>query len=172
MSVLPFSDNRGWLTVTPIDVDGDGLGTYDVSVNRSGPDPGPHSATISIDSTANDLEIDVFMVKGGNLKPNAGFQYVLLLDPATNATVGVQPRKPDKGRYTFSFPSVPAGQYLLVSGSDADNDGVICDAGESCGAYPTRGLPEPIDLQADRVGLEFDAAFPSALESTGAAYLK
>ena len=40
------------------------------------------------------------------------------------------------GLYDYEFTNVPPGEYLLVSGSDNDNDLFICDAGESCGAYP------------------------------------
>ncbi len=72
--------------------------------------------------------------------------------------------------YVFEFPSVPAGDYNLVTGSDADHDGLVCDAGESCGGFPTRSLLERIELQADRVGIRFDTAFPSALESSSTAY--
>lgn len=32
---------------------------------------------------------------------------------------------------------VVLGDYKLVVGSDMDNDGIICDAGEACGPFPT-----------------------------------
>jgi serine protease len=172
LTVTDISANKGWVTVTPVSVDADGLGSYDVSINKSGRDDGPHEATITFTSTANDVEVDLFMVKGSQFKPNAGLQYILLLDPDTGATVGRIERKGSGGAYGFDFPSVPAGEYNLVSGSDADNDGLICDAGESCGGFPTKSLLERIDLQADRVGIQFGVAFPSALDATATGYGK
>lgn len=172
LSVTDISSNKGWVDVTPVSVDGDGLGSYAVSIDKSGRSDGPHEATITFTSTANSVEVDLYMTKGGQFKPNVGRQYILLLDPDTGATVGRLERTPSGGLYAFEFSSVPAGEYHLVTGSDADNDGLICDAAESCGAFPTLGLPERIDLQGDRIGIQFDAAFPSALESTGTAHTR
>jgi serine protease len=170
LMVTGISSNKGWVTVTPVSIDAEGLGTYDVSINKSGRDDGPHEATITFTSTANTIEVDLYMTKGGAFKPNAGLQYILLIDPDTGAMIGVIDRPPTSGVYAFEFPSVPSGDYHLVTGSDADNDGLICDAGESCGGFPTRSLLERIDLQSDRVGIGFNTAFPSALESSTSAY--
>lgn len=170
LTVTDVSSNRGWVTVTPVSVDADGLGSYEVTINKSGRSNGPHEATITFTSTANDVDVDLYMTKGGQFKPNAGFQHILLIDPDTGATVGRVDRKPSDGLYDFIFPSVPAGEYHLLTGSDADNDSLICDAGESCGGYPTRSLLERIILSADRIDIEFDTAFPSALEPSASSY--
>ena len=44
------------------------------------------------------------------------------------------------GVYEFTFPSVPLGVYHIQAGSDLDKDGVLCETGGACGAYPTLDL--------------------------------
>ena len=39
--------------------------------------------------------------------------------------------------------------YKLVVGSDMDNDGIICGAGEACGAFPTLNDEQEILITAD-----------------------
>jgi hypothetical protein len=41
------------------------------------------------------------------------------------------------------------GEYTLVVGSDMDNDGIICDAGEACGAFHTLNDEQEILKTAD-----------------------
>lgn len=94
---------------------------------------------------------------------NAGRHFVLLVDPepegdifttVSQATVDVV-----DGQYQFSFrpddgveprflSEVPPGDYFLVAGSDLDNDGLICHAGEACAEYPVSGLREEITITA------------------------
>ena len=44
---------------------------------------------------------------------------------------------------------VVLSEYTLVVGSDIDNDGIICDAGEACGAFPTLNDEQEILITAD-----------------------
>ncbi|WP_091811692.1 S8 family serine peptidase [Marinobacter mobilis] len=79
---------------------------------------------------------------------NAGRHYVLLVDQQSNdgsaaAQAVVEVRD---GLYHFAFSEVEPGNYLLVAGSDLDNNGNICETGEACAEYPVIGLPEPISL--------------------------
>ncbi|SFM39167.1 S8 family serine peptidase [Marinobacter zhejiangensis] len=93
---------------------------------------------------------------------NAGRHYVLLMDP----------RRPDgdpvaqvvvdasNGRYDFAFSDVEPGNYLLVAGSDLDNNGSICETGEACAEYPVIGLPEPISIDDTPVaGISMTTSF-------------
>ncbi|MEO6708936.1 MAG: hypothetical protein ABI054_07410, partial [Planctomycetota bacterium] len=42
---------------------------------------------------------------------------------------------------------LPGGYYLIVCGSDDDNDGFICGPGDLfCGAFPTLDQPVAIDV--------------------------
>ncbi|TNE93499.1 MAG: hypothetical protein EP328_12285, partial [Gammaproteobacteria bacterium] len=38
------------------------------------------------------------------------------------------------------------GNYILVAGTDLDNDGLICHAGEACAEYPVAGLRQEITI--------------------------
>ena len=58
---------------------------------------------------------------------------------------------------------------LIVAGTDSDNDDLVCDAGEVCGAWPTLGAPTPLTVEADDVtGLDFVAGFAVTLGSNAA----
>jgi serine protease len=74
-----------------------------------------------------------------------GRLYALLIDAATGLPIA-QADAEAAGRYDFVFAGRLPGSYFLAAGSDLDNDGYICDAGESCGIYPSFALPEVITL--------------------------
>jgi serine protease len=73
------------------------------------------------------------------------------------------------GEYAYSLGGVGPGTYFLLAGTDSDNDLVICDPGEACGAYPTVGVSTPIELTASRTGLDFvtTLASPTGTALTG-----
>ena len=52
----------------------------------------------------------------------------------------------ENGRYQYQVTGVAKGIYEVVTGSDIDLDNVICDAGESCGAYPILGRTVTIEI--------------------------
>jgi len=94
---------------------------------------------------------------------NAGRHFVLLVDPVPEGdiftTVSQATVEVVNGQYQFSFrpddgveprylSEVPPGTYFLVAGSDLDNDGLICHAGEACAEYPVSGLREEITITA------------------------
>ena len=76
---------------------------------------------------------------------------VLLIDAATGMPIA-QADAEAAGSYAFVFANRLPGTYLLAAGSDLDNDGYICDAGESCGIYPSFALPGAIVLGALKPG--------------------
>jgi len=123
-------------TATPI--------TFDINVDRTGLADAYYTGTVTLSSTnASSIVIQVSMYKG-SIIGDAGFQYVTLVDiNNTNPyyeppQIGVS-RDPLTGTYSFSFSGVEDGSYYLVSGTDMDNDWIICDAGEACGVYPHVG---------------------------------
>ena len=63
--------------------------------------------------------------------------FALLVDPDSRETVEQRLSDPNSDTYTLDIEAVELGEYILVVGSDMDNDGFICDAGEACGAFPT-----------------------------------
>ena len=93
---------------------------------------------------------------------DAGRHFVLLVDPEPDGdlytTVAQTSAVAVNGQYQFSFlpddgaepkmlNEVPPGNYILVAGSDLDNDGLICHAGEACAEYPVAGLREEVTVK-------------------------
>jgi serine protease len=161
LTVTSVSDDQPWLSVS-----GSGLGTYTASVDRTGLADGTYTATITIQSSAGNAAIAVVMsVDSSAPGADAGFHYVLLVDPVSLATVAQAEATAVGGQYAFQLTDVPAGSYLLFAGSDSDNDSVICGTGEACGAYPTLASPERIELSGDRSDLAFVTGFLQTLGS-------
>ena len=94
---------------------------------------------------------------------DAGRHFVLLVEPEPDpqtglyVTVGQTVATVSDGQYTFEFVpddglapllrnEVPPGSYVLVAGTDLDNDGLICHAGEACAEYPVSGLRQEIEV--------------------------
>jgi serine protease len=107
---------------------------------------------------------------------NVGYLYVLLIDPTTYDTIQEARTTVDSG-YTYTFNNVPKGSYIIAAGSDSNNDGYICDLGESCGGYLTLEKPTVLNINAGRGQLNFDIGFSmnflsssSAQEPSGTTY--
>lgn len=155
-----ISDNAAWLSVSPESIDGSGFGTYTVQVDRTGLDDGSYTAAITCASSENTVAVPVTMkVETVGTTGDAGFHYVMLLDPNTfenkaQAGVGVE-----DGIYAYSFSGVPEGSYLLYAGTDFDNDSIVGDAGEALGAYFSLDLPSTVSVSGDLSGLDFTTSF-------------
>jgi serine protease len=96
---------------------------------------------------------------------NAGYLYLVLFDLSSN-NQGQVALSPNNGVYNFQMTGVASGDYYLVAGSDVDNDGHICEVGESCGAYPLQGREDVVNVNGDMTGLDFLATINSGLSST------
>jgi serine protease len=170
-SPIPSED---WLTVTPeADVDANGLGTYTATVDRSGiANDGVYSATITVtytvDSKAREMEVPVSMRVGAVTgSGNAGFHYVLLVNPDTLETleqvnVGYSE---SIGGYEYAFTGVSADTYQIFAGTDSNNDGFLGDAGEAFGAYITVDQPTSVAISSDTSDLDFATGFDVNLPS-------
>jgi serine protease len=85
--------------------------------------------------------------------------YLLVLDagdPARKVVAQQTVSAPSGGRYHYSLtvPGTPA--ISIIAGSDVDNDGGICSAGEACGAYPMlSGQLEVLRPTRDLTGIDF-----------------
>ena len=152
-------DSGGWLGVASERADETLMLT--LSADRTGLAEGVYLVTVTVTSSANTVEVPVFMQVADILSASIGLQNVLLIDPETFVTLdgAVAVPAPD-GSQTFRIEGVVPGTYLLASGSDSDNDGFICDAGESCGIYRGPGDVVLIEVEgADFDGLEFTAGY-------------
>jgi serine protease len=129
--------SSGWLSVNASSVDANGVGTYSVTIDRTGLQENIYTANITVASNGGTINVPVIMQVSTSISnENAGVQYVFLRDAATGSTIDLKTIKPSSGQYVYSFTGVAAGSYNIISGSDLDNDNNVCDAGESCGAYP------------------------------------
>ncbi len=160
-----------WLSLAPVSVDGAGLGSYRATVNRATLPAKSYSyaATLSIVSTGGTAHIPVVMRVGGATTSDAGFHYVLLVDAQSLEPIAEVALSVSDGVYPYSFADVPQGDYLVIAGSDLDNDGLICDGGEACGSYPTLDLPAPLTVDQDMLDKDFGTAFRQSIGSGAAA---
>ncbi|MCF6363150.1 MAG: hypothetical protein L3J88_07365, partial [Gammaproteobacteria bacterium] len=56
-------------------------------------------------------------------------------------------------------------RYVIFAGTDQNNDGIICDAGEACGVYLSRSQPKTIGAGDSHSGLNFVSGFSIGLQS-------
>jgi serine protease len=154
-------DGGGWLGVLPGSVAANGLGSYSVTVARTGLADGIYTGVVRYHSNAGDLDVSVIVQVGQAVTAdaNAGHHYVVLVDPDSGDTVDFVQVEAQNGRYSYSFLDVEPGEYLIYAGTDADNDHIICDRGEACGSYPTLDQPRALDLQDDAEDLDFLTGF-------------
>jgi len=158
------SEASGWLTLTGPGT-ADGLGTYTATVDRTGLASGPYAATISFEADTGarvNVAVSMRVGAGSGAIGDTGHLWVLLLD-GSNKFVDQVDLDAIDGEYAYRFDGVTAGQYFLIAGSDSDNDLLVCDAGESCGAYPTLGVSTPVDVNSNVSSLDFITTFGSTL---------
>jgi serine protease len=171
--VTSVSSANAAVTVAALTVDaGTGLGSYRVTVDRSKLSDGVVTPSITVQTTARTLAVQLTIEKrsapaaAGNLGP----VYVLVFDADTNALVGQVTVQPSGGRYNWSLAGVTARNVVIVAGTDYDNDGLICSRGEACGAYPVLGAAvTPVALTGNRSDLGFLLAPVGAGNTAGAA---
>jgi serine protease len=161
LTVDPPTDDANWLTITPDAIDPvDGTGTYLASVSRTGLAEGVYTATITLTSSANTVQIPVIMqVSTLTQNADAGYHYVLLIDQATGAVKYQTGVAASNGVYQYAIAGVAPGTYELLAGSDANNDGTICVSGEACGGYTSLDHPTPVTVNGNSTGLDFASGF-------------
>ena len=168
--VSSVSSSAPWLTIAPEQVDDSGLGQYAIEVDRSQLAIGSHSATIEITSVAGDASVQVILqqpdpdqIDSGDV----GFHYILLIHADTGEVEQEVLVNVEDGAYDFTFTDVPAGDYQIYAGGDADNDFFICDPGEACGAWPVlERQAATIQLRQNLSDLEFPSTFNTGIIST------
>lgn len=155
--------NATWLTVVPVSVSTENLGTYAVTVDRAGLAAGVYSDTITVQSDRNTVDISVIMQVSAPVVADAGYLYVLLISNDTGDVVQQFDTAASEGVYEYEFVNVPDGLYEILAGTDSDNDLFICDPGEACGSYLTLDQPQDILLDRTLAGLDFSVAHVIAI---------
>ena len=169
LMVIAVGSDADWLQVAPERVDDDGLGTYTITVDRGGLADGFYSGTVTFSSSENEVLVAVSMQVGqADRTADAGPHYLLLLDPLTMNSLAQVEASLEEGVYRFSFGAVEAGDYLLYTGSDLDNNLVIGDAGEALGAYLSIDQPSLIRVDRNIADLKFRSEFNLTLSGAAA----
>ena len=164
MQVITVTDDASWMTVNPSTTQDSGLGRYQVSIDRAGLEDGAYKGQITAISTANTITVNVIMQVGSEFVADAGLQYIQLVNAENDDVLSELRVNASNSEYEFSFSEVPVGRYQIFSGSDFDNDGFICDAGESCGAWRTLDQPVIIELNdGDAEQIDFNTGYETEL---------
>ncbi|MCK5944230.1 MAG: S8 family serine peptidase, partial [Planctomycetes bacterium] len=126
-------------------IDGDRL---DLTADRTGLPNGVEQTVVTLNYTDgnNPVSIDVTVrLQVGQSTTSADTVFVLLVDPVTLET-RYQTQTDGSSNFGFSFPEIEPGIYLLVAGTDRDNDDFLGDEGELFGAYPDLDRPIAVEL--------------------------
>jgi serine protease len=143
------------------------LGTYTLTIDRSRyPTAGTYYPRLTVTlSPARSFTVQLTVVKtaSGSASATANFGpvYVLLIDPDTGAVVTDVLATWSGGRYTWRFDGWERPRLQVLAGGDLDNDTLVCQRGEPCGAYPllsSSGDASVITLTGPRSDLDFEVA--------------
>jgi serine protease len=145
-----------------------GLGDYQATVDRGNLLEGSYQAELLVSSTLEtvaDIFISVQLQVGNpELSANAGVQYVVIIkddaepneDDIFVSSAGSAALIANQGLYTYEVLDLKKGNYTVSTGSDLDLDFIICDAGESCGQYPTVDRPIIVTISEQQPDLDIN----------------
>jgi len=182
INIISISPSDDWIEVSEFDadsVDESGLGKYRVRVNNTVLDINSvNSGDISIlykidDGDVKVLTIDVFNSNTVQTDSSVGALFVSLYHIDENAEGKPLVRfalvgsiKSDN-QYSYSFPRVPNGEYLLKAGTNNDLDAETFDNGEAKGQYPPFTTTEFIKVDGGSLtGLDFGVQYQSFAQSS------
>jgi serine protease len=162
LSVISVTeDSSGWLKVVPASsISSTGLGSYNVTIVREKLVAGTYAAKIKVTSSANVVEIPVVMGVAQRANAgDAGKHYVLLVDVDKGVVVADATLSASNGYYTYTLDGVAPGTYVVIAGTDLNNDGFICDGGEACGGFPKLYGAERLTVDSNKGGVDFGTGF-------------
>ncbi|MFT5462904.1 MAG: subtilisin family serine protease [Planctomycetota bacterium] len=157
--VASTSSGGAWLSATAVassTSNSTDTSSIAVSVNRAVLADGVYTGSVRVDSNAigtSSETILVSLVVAPDAPPNVEVfvlvvEFDLLGNPSTVAQAIVNPAT----GLDYSFRGLPEGSYLVVAGTDADDDDLICDDGETyCGIYPNLDDPVLVDVEEGEV---------------------
>ncbi|WP_166646000.1 S8 family peptidase [Halospina denitrificans] len=177
--VTVTNGKQPWLVVEPAD----GERNFRVSLDTEEMDEGQFfRSAINVSYRVDNGETREYQIpvtatlEANESDRNAGAHFVQLVpvDAANDGSVSentvqtlVEARN---GQYRFKFDTseMEPGEYLLIAGSDLDNDGAFCGAGEACAEFPVTGQPRPIEITRNMSrSVELETAFTRPFDSQG-----
>lgn len=161
--VFEFGADKPWLQVTEVvgEVDAQGLGQYRVVVDRNHPalaadqlysGEAYFKANNLVANASMSINLQVSSQVGA---PDAGNLHFNLIDATTQKIVQTKSVSALNGVYQYQFDDVLAGDYVITSHTDTDNNLQSCEAAEACGAYPTQGAASVVEVNKDISNLDF-----------------
>lgn len=161
--------DQAWLSIENNNII-NGLGDYYITINRAALTSGLlYKATITINSNVGSKTLPVYVyVPNGSYQPDAGYLHILVLDKTSEPSQIVARftgSTLSTGQLAFSTGSLSTGRrYELYAGSDLDNNGKICELGESCGA--AGGLASPTRFSSSSSNLSISTGYGASLGIT------
>lgn len=174
LNVGGYGSDTSWVLITPsIDVDGNGLGTYIIDINRNGLDDGIYTANLTFEAGAQQVRVSVVMQVGLDTGTvSGGYHYIFLMDAATRATLAQYPSSGQNGSYEYDFTGLAYEKsYFIYAGTDTDNDGYICGEGETCGAYISLDQPVDLTVHENTQGINFTTDINISIPDTSSEQL-
>lgn len=168
LQVNRASTSADWLTATPANTDSNGLGSWRIAIDRNQLADGSYQASVRFESSAGDRELFVSVRAGSAGIGNVGTVYILFIDAETQDVIAQAVTRKEFD-YRYSLSDLPVGRYEVWAGTDTDNDGFICDEGETCGSYQTIDSPLIIDITDERGDLDFPSNYQITLPGISSA---
>ena len=122
--------------------------SFEFLADRTGLPNGVEQVVVSINflNAATPVSVDVAIrLQVGQSTTSTDTCFVLLVDPLTLETK-FQTDTAAGASFLFSFGGITPADYILVAGTDRDDDDLLGDAGELFGAWPSLDAPLILDL--------------------------
>ncbi|MCG8314618.1 MAG: S8 family serine peptidase [Pseudomonadales bacterium] len=141
LSIVRIDSNRTWLDTSPVSVDTEGFGEYQLDVLRSGLSAGSHQGTLTLIADDNsEVRVNVTLQQGTTtIEGDIAKPYVFLVTADDYEIIAYQEANLANNQWHYQFEKVAKGEYYVLASSDIDYNGGYCDSGEACGSYPSLG---------------------------------
>ena len=145
----------------------------ELTVSAGGLEDGDYSGQVQLQSNGGSANLLVNLRLGGSGGTIPSYDvFVIAVDvdvdpPETRAQFVLN----TTGSLAYALSDLEAGGYVIVAGTDEDDDGFICDEGEPlCGLYPSLGLATRVVLGASGTisSLNFPLQDPNIAAIAGA----
>jgi serine protease len=169
-ATVTMDQGDNWLHATTVAAGGSSntnVSAVNVHIDRSNLADQVYTGSVHVaSSNGGDADVGITMVVQHSSQPVDVNLFVLAVDATTLETKGQSVVNPTTGLGWGMF-NLPQGNYILVCGSDDDENNTICDQGDTyCGLYPTLNSPQAVGLGSSPLG---SLDFPVSAMSTSSA---
>ena len=156
---ITTGDGGSWLSAVPVAVPTpvtSDTSAVQVLVNRTGLADGNYTGTVQVASNGGTQTVNVSMSVDTTAVATDVDLFVLAVDATTFESVAQFVANPTT-TLDYVLAALPAGDYVIVAGSDDDLDDFICGDGDTyCGLYPTLNEPVAVTVEGSEItGLDF-----------------